>query len=287
MENLIHIVFDAPGAENLRQSFALDDIIQGKVLLLEDDLAFGPLETGPAAAGALSRQQWWDILVKEESYTGIASDAEKLTELCGQMREDENNEIWIWAAQNARDVSGYYALLERLGDFIGRVHLIYLNNLPFINEKGSLFYPSYLGEILPKEFLKARKLAREITPAEAEVDGEEWQRLKTENACVRILEGGKKLRGEETEYFDSELINRCRLEYVKGWRLINQVRQKVKAHIPEEFLYRRLDQLIESGVLETKEPYKNSRDAEVKVAGTSAAPQAEPLNDQNDVIEKS
>lgn len=269
MESLIHIVFDEPGAENLRQSFEMDDIIQGKIQLLADDLAFGPLTEG-------ARQAWWDEIVAEESCPRISSDAQSLTDLTQQMREDENNEIWIWAAQNARDVSGYYGLMEHLEDFLGRVHLIYLNNLPFINEKGSIFYPRYLSEILPKEFLKARKLAREITPAEWEVDGEDWRRLKQEGSLIRILEGGKRLRGEGEEYFDQELINRCRLEYQKGWRVVNQVLAKVKDHADEAFLYRRLERLVESGALETKEPIKQIRDSELKAVGVTTESENEP-----------
>lgn len=269
MESLIHILFDGPGAENLRKSFDMDDIIQGKILVLADDLALGPLTEG-------ARQQWWDEIVTEESCLRISSDAQILTDLTQQMREDENNEIWIWAAQNARDVSGYYGLMEHLEDFLGRVHLIYLNNLPFINEKGSIFYPRYLSEILPREFLKARKLAREITPAEWELDTEEWRRLREEEAPIRILEGGKRLRSEGEQYFDRELINRCRLEYQKGWRLVNQVLAKVTDHVDEAFLYRRLERLMESGALEAREPIKQIRDAELKAVAVTSESENEP-----------
>ena len=268
METLIHIVFDDQGAENLRQSFAMDDLIQGRILTLADDLAFGPLDD--------SRQQWWDGLQAEgATYEKTASDAGSLTDIAQQMREDPNNEIWIWAAQNARDVSGYYGLMEHLEDFLGRVHLIYLNNLPFINEKGGIFYPRYLSEILPREFLKARKLAREITAAEWEVDGEDWRRLKEEGSLVRILEGGKRIRGEGADFFDKELLNRCRLDYQKGWRLVNQLRSKLKDHVDEAFLYRRLQELLASGQLVAKEAYKNTRDAEVKAAGGESEPENE------------
>jgi hypothetical protein len=272
METLIHIVFDDQGAENLRQSFAMDDLIQGRILTLADDLAFGPLDD--------SRQQWWDGLQAEgATYEKTASDAGSLTDIAQQMREDPNNEIWIWAAQNARDVSGYYGLMEHLEDFLGRVHLIYLNNLPFINEKGGIFYPRYLSEILPREFLKARKLAREITAAEWEIDGEDWRRLKEEGSLVRILEGGKRIRGEGADFFDKELLNRCRLDYQKGWRLVNQLRSKLKDHVDEAFLYSRLQELLASGQLAAKEAYKNTRDAEVKAAGGESEPENEPQDE--------
>ena len=50
-----------------------------------------------------------------------------------------------------------------------------LNNLPFLNDKGQLFYPTYLNEIQPKEFLKAKKLARPITLSEFEIDPDEYR----------------------------------------------------------------------------------------------------------------
>lgn len=267
MENLIHITFDKAGADSLRQSFDLDDIISGEIIVLEDDLAFGPLKKKSGEGSELTRQLWWEEAFNGEEFLLLNQYSEKLIDLCQKMRSDDNNEIWIWAGQNTRDVCGYYALLSPLADFMSRVYLIYLNNLPFINDKGGIFYPLQLSEILPKEFLKARKLAREITPAEFEMDGEEWRRLKEENARVRLLEGGKKLSSQPDDYFDLELINRCRLGYMKVWRLVNQVQQKGKAYVNENFLYWRLRILIEDGVLETKEQTKNLRDAEVKVAG--------------------
>jgi hypothetical protein len=163
------------------------------------------------------------------------------------------------------------------------VHLIYLNNLPFINDKGSIFYPVQLGEILPKEFLKARRLAREITAAEIEIDGEEWNRLKEENAAVRVLEGGKKISSQADDYFDKELINRSRFGYIKTWRLVSQVKQKEKDYANESFLFWRLQTLIHNGELETKGDYKNFRDCEVKVPGAlSAETSDETINENNE-----
>lgn len=274
MENLIHITFDKTGAENLKQSFALDDIITGEIVTFDDDLAFGTLKD-LVTEKTFSRQGWWNKIKTPDEYLPIHHDHELLTDLCQRMREDENNEIWIWAAQNVKDVCGYYSLLKPLSDFLGRVYLIYLNNLPFMNDKGGIFYPTQLSEILPKEFLKARKLAREITAAEIEVDGEEWDRLKEGNASVRILEGAKKISNRPDDYFDKDLINRCRLDYIKAWRLVNQIIQKNKDHINEDFLYWRLLELMNNGTLETKEAFKNLRDSEVKTAGTEVTERTE------------
>ena len=57
------------------------------------------------------------------------------------MEEEEFDQIWIWMAPNVRDVCGYYWLISQLQEFSGRIYLLSLNNLPFIGEKGNVFYP--------------------------------------------------------------------------------------------------------------------------------------------------
>ena len=114
--------------------------------------------------------------------------------------------IWIWTAPNKHDVSGYYWLMSQLKDFQGRIFILYLHNLPFINEKGHIFYPANIFEIQPKEFLKAKKLARPVTLSEFEIDPDEWTKLCNENNGVRILEGGKKLLQHDYDYYDTELL---------------------------------------------------------------------------------
>ena len=66
-------------------------------------------------------------------------------------------------APNQHDVCGYYWLMNQLKEFEGRIYILSLNNLPFINDKGTIFYPRDLFEIPPKEFIKAKKLARPVT----------------------------------------------------------------------------------------------------------------------------
>ena len=70
---------------------------------------------------------------------------------------------WIWTAPNQHDVSGYYWLMSQLKEFEGSVYILSLNNLPFINEKGHIFYPKIYLKFQPREFLKAKKLARPVT----------------------------------------------------------------------------------------------------------------------------
>ncbi|GAA4311674.1 DUF1835 domain-containing protein [Compostibacter hankyongensis] len=280
MEKLLHIVFDRQGAEALQQSFQLDDIIAGDIFILEDNLSCGPLEEEP---GGQVREAWWQELTGlPEGFPG-RTDAEKRRTVLERMQEDESNEVWIWAAQNARDVCAYYSLIAPLADFQGRVHIIYLNNLPFINEKGALFYPVTLGQVLPREFLKARKLAREITPSEFELDGEEWSRLVSEHLPVRILEGGKKLKGCPEDFFDKILLGHCHPTFQKAWRVIQQTLTK-SGHTPEEhYLNGRLKTLVAAGMLEAEGEAKGAKDYSVKTRqGAARTDNSETYEGSND-----
>jgi hypothetical protein len=193
---MIHIVFQEADVAPLLKSFELDETLKGEIMQVKDDYAVGPLLNIYEAAGIEARRKWWEEVSAGTGYftkieTREVDDAKMLSGLIEKLKEDEEEVVWIWAAQNQHDVSGYYWLMSQLKEFQGRVFILYLNNLPFINEKGHIFYPANLFEIQPKEFIKAKKLARPVTLSEFEVDPDEWTKLCTENKGVRILEGGK------------------------------------------------------------------------------------------------
>ena len=72
--------------------------------------------------------------------------------------------------------------------------------------KDIFFILSNIFDIQPKEFLKAKKLARPVTLSEFEIDPDEWTKLCNENKGVRTLEGGKKLLQHDYDYYDAELL---------------------------------------------------------------------------------
>ncbi len=191
---MIHIVFNEADVAVLQSAMVLDESLEGEVKLVRDDYAVGPIADLETESGRTYRKEWWQHLAAgtEFEVAGMNVDDHLLiSEIAELMRGDDKEDIWIWAAQNKHDVSGYYAILHWLKEFSGRVFILYMNNLPFINDKGGIFYPNWLSEIPAKEFTKAKKLAREITSSEWEIDPDEWQKLANENMGIRLLEGGK------------------------------------------------------------------------------------------------
>jgi hypothetical protein len=118
--------------------------------------------------------------------------------------------------------------------------VLYMNNLPFLNDKGGIFYPSHLHEILPREFLKAKKLARPITGSEWEVDPEEWTRVLSGDGLIRWLEGGKKLINRPIDCHDDEIFRSLTGDWQKLPKLISHLLSKSKTGLTDVFIAWRL-----------------------------------------------
>lgn len=267
---MIHIVFEEANIEALRKSFELESSLQGEIISIRDDYAVGPLTDIYSKDGIQNRNQWWRNILKDGHYDGIADDGhaddnKEVAQLKGTLTENPEEVTWIWAAQNKHDVSGYYWLMSQLKEFQGRIFILYLNNLPFINEKGNIFYPASLFQIQPKEFVKAKKLARPITLSEFETDADEWSKICPEDKGIRLLEGGKKLVQKGYDYYDNELVKFVSKDWQKVSKLFQQYYAKAKETTGDAYLLWRLKLMIEEGKVEMQGNMLNMKEFEVKI----------------------
>jgi len=266
---MIHIVFNTADIEVLQKAIELDETMQGDIIEIKDEYAVGPIREIYTEEGAAARKEWWRQVLAGTDMEAhvdkdIVNDLRTVQELTKRLDENTDEKVWIWAAQNKHDVSGYYWLLEYLRNYQGRVFILYLNNLPFINEKGLIFYPQWLHVIPPKEFLKAKKLARPVTLSEFEVDPDEWAKLCKADMGVRILEGGKKLSQADYSFYDKELLSFVTKDWQKAGRVINAMLSKGKNTTGDAYLLWRLKSMVNDGTLDVQGEVKNMKDFEVK-----------------------
>ncbi len=251
---MFHIVFDSRGAELLSAAMDMDEALDGETLLIRDDFSAGPLQNVFSAQGREDRKKWWTMIREETERSQpddtAETDVKQLEQILHRMEEEEFEQIWIWVAPNARDLCGYYWIIGQLKNFAGRIFVLHLNNLPFINEKGSVFYPGHLSEIPSKEFVKARKLARPVSLAEFETDPDEWTRFASENKNLRVLEGGKKIIQLEDDHFDRSLLNHLQPAFQKIPKTVHHFLLKSSEKANETFLIWRLKLLVSSGLVE-------------------------------------
>ncbi|MEJ8844152.1 DUF1835 domain-containing protein [Lacibacter sp. H375] len=266
---MIHIVFNEADIDVLQKAIELDETLQGEVLQVEDDYAVGPLKDIYTEEGIAARRAWWkEVLtgtdLEKKLDEGEVDDNKLVAFIIERLQNNEEEKVWIWAAQNKHDVSGYYWLISQLKDFQGRIYILYLNNLPFINEKGQLFYPEWISTIQPKEMTKAKKLARLVTPSEFEVDPDEWTKLCNEEKGVRLLEGGKKLGQKDYDFYDADLKNFISGDWQKASKIIHQFLSKNKQTTGDMYLLWRLKQLVATDLYDVQGELKNMKDFELK-----------------------
>jgi hypothetical protein len=283
---MIHIVFNESEVDLMKQVIEQDETLAGEVVQIKDDYAVGPLAGIDTEEGWQARLTWWMGLLENSSYAGTNTvkfdDRETVKGLKEKLAANPEEQIWIWMGQNQHDVTGYYWLMPQLSEYAGRIMVLYLNNLPFINEKGQIFYPSWLSEIQPKEFLKAKKLSRPITLSEFEVDPDEWKRLCEENGMVRILEGGKKIASKEETFYDNEVMKNLTGDWQKATRVLTNTLHRMKIKTGDVFLMWRMKQLIVQEKIEvTGDLNKGWKDFDVKLAGAKG--KTEFANEVNEV----
>lgn len=245
---MIHVVFQEADIRVLNEAQNLDETLAGDVQIVRDDYAVGPIENIYETEGYQQRREWWKNLLEISPYNTdqlmeMIDDRLMVHNLKKTLDENGKEEVWIWMGQNQHDVCGYYWLMSQLKDYHGRIYVLYLNNLPFINEKGQIFYPTTLHQIQPKEFIKAKKLARKITLSEFEVDPDEWKKLCSENAMIRILEGGKKIVSKDVDFYDKDILNGLTAEPQKGNKAMFSILGKMKIKTGDVFLLWRMKDL--------------------------------------------
>ncbi len=266
----MHIVFQQEDINTLSKSFELDETLRSEIVLIKDDFAVGPLKNIYSDEGIEERKQWWRNVLSGGDYSNLVDngeidDAKTVAELKEQLKNNDEETVWIWIAPNKHDVSGYYWLMAQLKEFVGRVYVLSLNNLPFINDKGNIFYPVNLYEIPPREFLKAKKLARPITTSEFEIDPDEWAKICNENKMVRILEGAKKLSQHDEDFFDKYLLELITPDWQKASKVINHFLSKSKHTTGDAYMLWRLKELIAKDTINAQGEIKNMKDFEVKL----------------------
>lgn len=265
----MHIVFQQEDINTLTKSFDLDESLRDEIIEIRDDYSVGPLKNIYSGQGIEERKNWWqNVLSGNETAitvdSGYVNDPKTVAKIKEKLKNNEDEKAWIWIAPNKHDISGYYWLMSQLKEFVGRVYVLSLNNLPFINDKGNIFYPENLFEIPPREFLKAKKLARPITPSEFEIDPDEWVKICDENKIVRILEGAKKLSQHDEDFFDKYLLEFITPDWQKANKVIHQFLNKSKHTTGDAYTLWRLKELIANDKIDAQGEIKNMKDFEVK-----------------------
>ena len=267
---MIHIIAGDEAAKNLEAAFLLDENLRGDVLILKDMLGIGPIELDAEMNHDDVRTECWKIMSPNQ-IDHASQDQHNVLQLIEKAVAEEEP-VCFWMAPCVTDVCAYFWLLPYFKKYADMLHTINIIGLPFLNEKGQLFYPKNFSEVVPTEFLKTKRLLKKVTVAEYEVEGDEWTKLQTESTWVRVYEGGKKIVSKELTYYDSLLSTSLTTEFQKGTKVVNEAMKKCTQTLTSVFLEWRLRELVTSqAVAINGDVEKGLKDFEVKKVGEPAA----------------
>lgn len=260
----IHIVVGDNAALNLRSALAENEHFSGEIMVLKDILHIGPLQDEENNPFSNVRSSFWNEVSGNNSNEIVVDDLERLMQVSSRLSNDEALQLWFWMAPWPADVCAYFWLLHYLKKHTGRLYVVNINGLPFLDEEGKLYYPDNISQLPVKEIIKAQKLARQISPSEWETDGDEWSKLATDNAGIRLFSGGKKITNASIDYYDEQLLKLCTQQNQKITRVINNLFSKHKNPAGDTFMLWRLQQLANDGkVIMDKSDVRLGNTAEV------------------------
>jgi hypothetical protein len=268
---IYHIVTGDMAAAPLRDAIANDETMAGEVIVIKDVLSVGPLQKEEGQKFSEMRSAFWQDVVINEKNPIQTDDMERLLEVSAAMAKDEEAKVWVWIAPLPADICTYFWTIKYMGKYPGRFFVLNIAGLPFLDENGKLFYPKSIADIPVKEVVKARKLARPVTYAELETDGEEWRKLTADNAGIRTLEGGKRVVSRTDDYYDSQLAGFATPQYQKASKVVSQALAKFNIPTGDMYLGWRLRKMAEAGKLQLQgDVTKTLKDFDVKLPGGAA-----------------
>ena len=265
---IYHIVVGDEAAKPLSEAVFSSAGNEEAVVVLKDILHVGPLLKEEGQKFSDMRSAFWQEVSPQTKEPIQVDDLERILQVSNEMYKSDEVKAWFWMAPAAADTVAYFWLLSFLKKHRERFHVVNVGGLPFLDANGKLFYPKNISEIPVKELVKARKLARVITPSEMEVDTDEWDKIKSENAAIRVYEGGKKVTHKEVIHYDQQVTSFCSQQFQKASKIIRQAISKYSIPTGDVYLGWRLRQLAASGALNIQgDMNKALNEWDVKLAG--------------------
>lgn len=268
-----HLVTGTQAAQAITAAVSVTPSMAGEVWNLEEQLQVGPVARTMNQTFDATRAAWWATILPEEKEPPAGAQ-ELVLKVSNELNKDPNATVWIWMAPHPAHIAAYYFLLAQLEKHRGRIHLIQIAGLPFLDENKKLFFPKSFAGLSARELAKCQKLVRQITPSEWDMDLDFWRQLTQEPTGIRITTnmGGKKLLSKSPDFYDAALLQLCSAVFQKAQRVVAQAISKQEMPMPEYFLSSRLKALAAAGQLTLQgSADKGLRDYEVKLSGVPEA----------------
>jgi hypothetical protein len=246
----LHVVFTSPGASSLRE--ALEDVGRDdQVVSLFDCLSFGPINPPDLSLRSkwvedeLGRTGWDDVNLDTDNFWREA------------LSPGRRKVAWL-SRRSAMEYAGFLEWLWRMGDAPCEVVDLSELKISYRAEHGPPRPPVLamsLGMVSSDTMCREKLwgLAEPLQATERERYRNLWQRLRAENAPLRVIEGSELVSASIT-FFDSQLMSCATRDWRKAARIVGHILGGEMdgdiIQVGDLVLAARIDALVESGRLE-------------------------------------
>ncbi|MBU3129114.1 DUF1835 domain-containing protein [Clostridium tagluense] len=264
MQNIIHICFSPSAGGSLRYAINNKKLLEGKgVISFDDDISQGMIRDG---INTDERMHWWNRISGKDEVTSLESNylKEGYREFYKSISKIKDSDvIYLWYGHCGNEICGMLYTLELLKYKTTNMYLINVSDM--IEESSNDLYTYIsMSEIMPEKLKSFIKLKRKIELKEYDTLLNEWNSLKNDNSILRIFKDGK-IRSVKDDYFDIDILKYTEKELRKSARIVGSVMAFSEIRISDGYIFWRIKELVESGMIEFKGIFGVMREMEIKI----------------------
>lgn len=271
--NNLHIAFGVQAGAVLQQS-GIYDTGKSKTVCLQDYLSIGPVLDLETQKGRNRRINWLSEICQGFGADEIGRIVDSDGQLIEKLKDDMNlyDRIYLWVGADVSEMLSASRLLYvlQLQD-CSRLFIIGFLNSSLIRHIGTFMYPKSLSVKAPDEVAALYNNCRVIEQQEVSEMQALWERLRIDDAYLRISKEGTTISACEMDFYDPNILVHCTNRYQGAYRVIGKTlgyvnEGSMREGIPDSFLSWRLINLIKQGTLKYRGALSSMRDYEVKLA---------------------
>jgi hypothetical protein len=255
----IHIVFGWTRRTLIDSQ--LIDMNVSQIISLKDILNIGPPCDIHENKNIQNREDWLQK-VFDSRWDPVEQDLKKIEAIVESAVNIDN--IYIWAGFNPSEMISTARLIHHLSKLDKPIFITNYPNIPVKSIRGDIIYPKSLAVTAAFQIKDVLEHFRLIDNDGLSDWINLWDKVKSENGQLWILDKKGQLSVEETTYFDSFLISNCNESFQCAARVIGETLVDIDFNLGDGYLNSRLKQLVLEEKIEARGKLLEMRDYEVR-----------------------
>jgi len=254
-----HIVFGRIGRRTLIGSHVVD-LNKSQIISFDDILNIGPACDLNAGEEIQKRIDWWQN-VGGNSNPPVEQDLKSIETIVENA--DNIDKIFIWTGCCASEIISTARLIYHISK-LGKPIFIANFNIPVRSVRGDIVYPKALNQTATFQVKDIFEQFERIDRSRLQDWSDLWEKVKSENGQLRILDNRGQIAPVKIDYFDSFLLAKCDENFKKAARVIGETLMDTDFNVGDSYLNWRLKQLALNKKMEVRGRLIEIRDYEVR-----------------------